>query len=191
MIPSGVVRKVLAAALGGGLLMFVCGAVAHTGFNLETRALRTTEREGAIRELLAAAPLPPGFYQFPAMGDDAAAVAVAWKRGPSGILLVVPTGEEPMGPVQLGGELAGNCLAAGLAAIALLAQGPAGFTRRFVGLLLMAPVGWLSLSLSHHLWYRFPLAFTLDGLVVALLEWGVAGVLMAWILAEPGRSPSA
>lgn len=181
-------KKLILAALGGGLVMFLCGAVAHTGFDLESRALRRTEREGAIRDLLAASPLPPGFYQFPAMGDDAAAVAAAWKQGPSGILLVAPVGEEPMGPYQLGGELASDCLAAGLAALALLLQGPAGFARRYAGLLLMAPVGWLSLSLSHHLWYRFPFSFTLDGLVVAGVEWALAGLFMAWILAEPRRA---
>ena len=56
---------------------------------------------------------------------------------------------------------------------------------RFVGLLLLAPVSWLTLTLSHALWYRFPLAFTLDGLVVAALEWAVAGAFMARVLASP------
>lgn len=199
MRPMAPVTKVIVAALGGGVLMFLCGAVAHVGLGLESRAMRELPGEAPFRDTLRTMPLTPGMYQYPSMADweggdgdaDARdrALAAEWKKGPSGILVVAPTGEEPMGPTQLGGELASNCLAAALAAWALLLQGPAGFARRFAGLALLAPVGWLSLTLSHHLWYRFPLSFTVDGLVVALLEWAVAGAFMAWVLAAPRRVP--
>ena len=188
------VAKVVVAALGGGVLMFLVGAVAHVGLGLESRALRPLPGEAPFRDVLRTMPLTPGMYQYPSMEDQAGAgdaaaraeaLAAAWKEGPSGILVVVPTGEEPMGPVQLGGEVVANVLAAGLAAVALLLQGPATWGRRFVGFLLLAPVSWLTLTLSHALWYRFPLAFTLDGLVVAALEWAVAGAFMARVLASP------
>lgn len=192
---AAAVRKVVVAALGGGVLMFLCGAVAHVGFGLETRAMRELPGEVPFRATLRTMPLTPGMYQYPSMadreggdgdsGDRDRALAAEWKKGPSGILVVAPTGEEPMGPVQLGGELAGNCLAALLAAVALLLQGPATWGRRFAGLLLLAPISWLTLTLSHGLWYRFPLTFTLDGLFVAVLEWVVAGAFMAWVLATP------
>ncbi len=196
---SSTVRRLVVAALGGGVLMFLCGAVAHVGLGLESRAMRALPGEGPFRDTLRAMPLTPGMYQYPSMADweggdgDAGArdlaLAAEWKKGPSGILLVAPTGEEPMGAYQLGGELASNCLAAALAALALVLQGPAGFARRWVGLMLLAPVAWLSLTLSHHLWYRFPLSFTVDGLVVALVEWAVAGAFMAWMLT--GQRPAA
>ena len=189
------VRKVVVAALGGGVLMFLCGAAAHVGLGLESRAMREMPGEESLRATLRTMPLTPGMYQYPSMaaweggdGDATArdqALAAEWKKGPSGILVVAPTGEEPMGPVQLGGEFASNCLAALLAAVALLLQGPATWTRRYAGLLLLAPVSWLTLTLSHGLWYRFPLTFTLDGLFVALLEWALAGAFMAWVLAAP------
>ena len=188
-----VVRRVIVAALGGGMLMFLCGAVAHVGLGLESRAMRELPGEEPFRATLRTMPLTPGMYQYPSMADweggDGTpgardqALAAEWKKGPSGILVVAPTGEEPMGPVQLGGELASNCLAALLAAVMLLIQGPATWGRRYAGLLLLAPISWLSLTLSHGLWYRFPLTFTLDGLVVAVLEWAVAGAFIAWVLA--------
>lgn len=182
---STTVLNLILAALGGGLLMFLCGAVAHTGFQLESRSLREMPASTAIRAMLLASPLEPGFYQFPTEGIDQAAIAAEWKRGPSGILLVAPVGEEPIGPYQLGGEFAADVVAAGLAALVLVIQGPARFRARWAGFVLLAPVSWLSLTLSHHLWYRFPLSFTVDGLVVALLEWAVAGAYMAWMLASP------
>lgn len=166
------VMKLIVTALGCGVLMFLCGALAHVGLGLGSRAMRELPGEAPFRDTLRTMPLTPGMYRNPrwrpGRGATATrtrdrALAAEWKTGPSGILVVAPTGEEPMGPTQLGRQLASNCLAAALAAWALLLQGSAGFARRFAGLALLAPVGWLSLTLSHHLWYRFPLSFTFDG----------------------------
>lgn len=181
--------RVAVAAVVGGLVMFLCGAVLHVGLELETRTIGVSSSETQLRQLLAAQAHPPGFYAFPSLPAEleSAPKAVAqyeqeWMRGPSGILLVAPTGEASMGPVQLLGELFCNIAACALACLLLISQGNASFVRRLFGFLLLAPVSTLTLTASHVLWYRFPQQFAIDGLWVALVEWFLAGLVMAWIL---------
>jgi len=70
---SSTVRRLVVAALGGGVLMFLCGAVAHVGLGLESRAMRALPGEGPFRDTLRAMPLTPGMYQYPSMA--------AWEGG--------------------------------------------------------------------------------------------------------------
>jgi hypothetical protein len=178
-----------AAAVVGGFVMFVCGAVLHVGLELETRTIGVSSSESQLRQLLANQSHSPGLYAFPSLPPEleTAPKAVAeyeleWMKGPSGILLVAPTGEASMGPVQLLGELFCNIAACALACLLLISQGNASFVRRCFGFLLLAPVSTLTLTASHVLWYRFPHQFAIDGLWVALVEWSLAGLVMAWIL---------
>ncbi len=181
--------RMAAAAVVGGFVMFVCGAVLHVGLELETRTIGVSSSESQLRQLLANQSHSPGFYAFPSLPPEleTAPKAVAeyeleWMKGPSGILLVAPTGEASMGPVQLLGELFCNIAACALACLLLISQGNASFVRRCFGFLLLAPVSTLTLTASHVLWYRFPHQFAIDGLWVALVEWSLAGLVMAWIL---------
>jgi len=181
--------RMAAAAVVGGFVMFVCGAVLHVGLELETRTIGVSSSESQLRQLLANQSHSPGLYAFPSLPPEleTAPKAVAeyeleWMKGPSGILLVAPTGEASMGPVQLLGELFCNIAACALACLLLISQGNASFVRRCFGFLLLAPVSTLTLTASHVLWYRFPHQFAIDGLWVALVEWSLAGLVMAWIL---------
>ena len=181
--------RMAAAAVVGGFVMFVCGAVLHVGLELETRTIGVSSSESQLRQLLANQSHSPGLYAFPSLPPEleTAPKAVAeyeleWMKGPSGILLVAPTGEASMGPVQLLGELFCNIAASALACLLLISQGNASFVRRCFGFLLLAPVSTLTLTASHVLWYRFPHQFAIDGLWVALVEWSLAGLVMAWIL---------
>ncbi|HAP07073.1 MAG TPA: hypothetical protein DCR20_04565 [Planctomycetaceae bacterium] len=181
--------RMAAAAVVGGFVMFVCGAVLHVGLELETRTIGVSSSESQLRQLLANQSHSPGFYAFPSLPPEletapkaVAAYELEWMKGPSGILLVAPTGEASMGPVQLLGELFCNIAACALACLLLISQGNASFVRRCFGFLLLAPVSTLTLTASHVLWYRFPHQFAIDGLWVALVEWSLAGLVMAWIL---------
>jgi hypothetical protein len=98
-------------------------------------------------------------------------------------LIVAPKGEDLMGAKQLGGELVGDVLAALLASfVAAHFTLAASFTRRWLLIILLGPIAWLSLTLSFALWYRFPFNFIQDGLFVALIEWTLAGAAIAAIV---------
>jgi hypothetical protein len=102
--------------------------------------------------------------------------------GPSGMLLIVHHGKIVMAE-NLGKELASNFIAAFMAAWIISLAGPeVGFFRRWLAVLLMGLIGWVSLAASYGIWYRFPHDFLHDELLCVILEWAVAGAAIAGIV---------
>jgi hypothetical protein len=94
-----------------------------------------------------------------------------------------------MGPNQLIAEPVSNIVAALLAAwIVSLFAAEVGFGRRIAAIILMGVIAWVSLSVSHAIWYRFPHAFTHDELFCTLLEWSVAALPIAAIVRRPSAT---
>lgn len=187
------VVRILIAGIVGGILMFMMGAVGHMVFQLQSRAMASFPNEQAFVEQVRGHNFQPGLYGFPEATPEAEKDPAAYeqlneryKAGPSGMLLIAPTGEDMMGPQTLGMELAANTLAALLAAwiVALLAP-DVNFFQRWGVLFLMGVIGWLSLSASYGIWYRFPPQFVHDELYCAMLEWAVAGAAIAAIVRKP------
>jgi hypothetical protein len=56
---------------------------------------------------------------------------------------------------------------------------------RLLMVVLIGVGGWLALSTSMALWYRFPWPFILDQLYAGLIEWGLAGLAIAIIVKPP------
>jgi hypothetical protein len=187
--------RVLIAGVAGGVLVFIMGALCHAGLQLQSRAIVNLPNEVAFTEAVKSQNLKAGLYGFPGMPnpaegqDEAAAYAQTnerYKVGPSGLVLIAPTGEDMMGPKTLLMEWATNTLAALLVAYVVSLAGPeVGFGRRWFAVLLIGAISWLSLSASYGIWYRFPHMFVHDELFCALLEWGVAGLAIAAIVKRP------
>lgn len=184
------IRIVLAGVLGGAII-FVCGAVEHMVFQLTDRQFKRPPSEAALVEFVKSQKFEPGMYGFPDLPHDTPKeqrdklyeeVNKRYKEGPNGILLVGPTGEDMMGPRQLGFEAAANVAMALIAAwiLSLLAPGANYYTRWLI-VLLMGVAAWLSMDASYAIWYRFPWPFIRDQLLCALFEWGVAGLVIAAI----------
>jgi hypothetical protein len=180
--------RVLLAGLAGGAVMFLVGAITHMYLNLESRSFKRLPDEAATKEFIKQQALHPGIYDFPAMAENASQseyerVAAAYKEGPAGFVVIAPTGQEMMGPLQLVGEFAADCIAATIAAfiIAHITLASTAFLR-WILIVLLAPLSWLTLTLSFMLWYRFPWPFVLDGFLVSLLEWGLAAVAIVNIV---------
>ncbi|HJS07483.1 MAG TPA: hypothetical protein VJ809_07470, partial [Pirellulales bacterium] len=139
--------------------------------------------------------LKPGLYSFPEMPKEDAQIDMAkayaevnerYKDGPAGLLLIAPTGEDMMGPKTLGLEWATNTGAAFLAAwIVSLFGTDVGFIRRWLAVVVIGLIAWLSIAASYGIWYRFPHDFVHDELYCALLEWAVAGLVIAAIVRRP------
>ncbi len=186
--------RVLIAGLAGGVIVFFVGALAHVVGELESRQLHSVTDEPALVETLNAQKLAPGMYHFPGFEEHAQLTPTArasmreqlnerYKAGPSGVLVIAPTGEDMMGGYQLGGEFVCDLFATTLAAwIVSQFRRDAGYFRRWLALVMLAPVSWFSLSASYHLWYRFSADFAVDGLLCAIIEWSVAALAMAALL---------
>jgi hypothetical protein len=188
------IRVVLAGILGG-IAMFIGGAFSHMFLELESRAFQRLPNENAAREFVTSQTLQAGAYGFPAVaenfnkmtaaeqGIEYERVNTAFRTGPSGTIFIAPTGEDMMGTKQLAGEFIADVIAATLAAfIASHLSTFTSFARRWLLIVLIAPIAWLSLTASFVLWYHFPLSFIQDGFFAALIEWTVAGAVIAAVV---------
>ena len=186
--------RILLAGVLGGIVVFVCGAVEHMVFGWGGREFQQLKNDSAIADVLKGQQLEHGIYMFPGMLKDVPKEQAEkdfterYKTGPNGLLVIDRTGEEPMGPQQLGFEALSNILAALIAAwiVSLLAPTTDFYTRWLV-VFCLGLMAWLSLSASYAIWYRFPWPFIRDELFCALFEWGVAGLVIAAI-AKPAKT---
>ncbi len=194
-------KKILLAALAGGLVLFVWGAVSHMVLPLGEAGLKNLPDEEPVLTALGA-PIPePGLYFYPGldMKNATEEQRAAWvekiKSGPSGLLLYRPSGGEAMSPRQLASELVSNILAAWVAAIVVsLIIGhmdsngrSAPFGRRVLVVGLLGLFAWLSISASHWIWYGFPTAFVGAELIDQVVGWLLAGLAIAKIV--PRQAP--
>ncbi|MEQ1902626.1 MAG: hypothetical protein ABL888_00405 [Pirellulaceae bacterium] len=192
--------RVIMAGIVGGLLLFVGGAASHMGLELEGRTFRVIQDESAARDFFNKQAIEPGIYGFPAMSpnfpsmsaDEQTAewerVGKLYKEGPAVISIVAPRGEEMMSGQQLGGEAFFNILAALVVAfVASHFSDRCRLLTRWSLIVLIGVSGWLALSTSLAVWYRFPWSFTMDGLYVVLIEWAMAGLAIALIVPPYGN----
>jgi hypothetical protein len=185
------VRIVLAAILGG-LLMFVWGAVSHMLLPFQREALKPVPNEAAVLSALSTDLGQPGMYYFPWIdmsGNATPEQKADWERrlasGPSGLMIYKPNGGETMSPRQLVSEFVSCAIAAFLGAL-LLVQLPGGLGRRALSLSLVGVAAWLSISVSQWTWYGFSTPFLLGDLVDQFGGWLLAGFGMAAVL-KPRR----
>lgn len=181
------VRIVLAAILGG-FLMFVWGAVAHMVLPFQREALKPIPNEAAALSALGGNLTEPGMYFFPWIdmgGKPTAEQEHAWAQqlasGPSGLLIYRPSGGEAMSPRQLVSEFVSNVLAALFGAL-ILVQLSGGVGRRVLSMAAIGIAAWLSISVSQWTWYGFSTPFLIGDLVDQFGGWLLAGIGMATII---------
>ncbi|HXU43997.1 MAG TPA: hypothetical protein VN783_00610 [Thermoanaerobaculia bacterium] len=178
-------KKILLAAVAGGLIVFASSAVLHLATPLGEAGFQNLPNEDVLLPAFSSSIPSAGLYFFPGMTDRSKEAQEAWAKkaasGPSGMLLYRPSGGEGMTPRELGGELATNVLAAAIAAfVASLMCAP--FGRRVLAILLLGVFAWLSISASHWIWYGFPSAFELAELIEQAVCWLLAGLAIAKIV---------
>jgi len=186
--------RILIAGVVGGALVFVMGATNHMAFQLLDRTFSNLPDEAKIADALQSSGVKPGIYSLPGHpsasemknAEKMKALNARYKAGPSGVLVIAPTGEDMMTGETLGKEFATNVIAALLAAwVVSLMAADIGFARRWLAVLAMGVFAWFSLITSYGIWYRFPHNFVHDEFFCAVLEWGVAGLAIAAIVRRP------
>ncbi|MGN6521020.1 MAG: hypothetical protein ACTHK2_16540 [Dokdonella sp.] len=183
--------RVVLAAIVGGFLMFIWGAVSHIVLPFERDAMKPLPNEAAVVASIGSNVDQPGMYYFPWL-DYAKATTQeqdAWKQrlasGPSGLMIYRPNGGEAMSPRQLVTEFFSNVLAALLGAL-LLVQLGGGVARRVLSMAAIGVAAWLSISLSQWNWYGFSTSFLLGDLADQFGGWLLAGIGMS-LLIKPRR----
>jgi len=190
-------KRVIIAGLAGGMVMFLWGAVSHMLLGLGDAGLSQLKSQeepvlGALRQSIK----EPGLYFYPGFMTDhpSQAEQQAWmekyRRGPSGLLLYHPSGEEPMSAKQFTVQVAGD-FALGLLAAALLAGSGCWqrtFPSRVSFVSLVGLIPFLTINLPYWNWYGFPTTFTLAQLADQFLGFIFIGVVVGAIL-KPKSEP--
>jgi hypothetical protein len=184
--------RVVAAGFLGGLAVFGAAFAGHVTFGWPERQFRSLAGEEKVKDILADTKTAPGIYMFPLFPRPVAkedrpaaekAFAEAYRKGPAGLLILHPPGEDPMTGRTLAREFASNVGTCLLAAwvVSLLAPGRSFATRLFV-VVAMSLFAWGSIVVSYGIWYQFPWSFVADELFNALLEGVVGGFVIASIV---------
>ncbi len=176
--------KSLVAAIVGGLVVFVWGAISHMALPIGTMGLSTLPDEQPVLEVLKQKVPQDGMYFVPGMDpknkdpEYQKAWQAKYQAGPSGLLIVHPRGMQPMSPRLLATELASNIAAAWVVAIVL--AGMAGGAGRRMGVAaLLGLFAWLSLSVSYWNWYGYPVAYVVGEGLDQVIGWALGGLAMA------------
>ena len=183
-------KRVVLAGIAGGIVMFFWGAFSHMALQLGDAGMRSLPNDEVVMSALKANLSEPGFYFFPERderpGRSAAEIEASEKafeakirRGPSGILIYTPSGEEPMSPGQLIRELESNIGACLVAALLVAHMAGAGYGRRLFAVTLMGLICWLSIEVSYWNWYHFPVAYTFGQLGDQVGGFFTAGLVIA------------
>lgn len=186
-------KKLLLAALVGGLVIFFWSFISHMFLGLGSVGMSRIENEAAVTTALRANITEPGLYFFPSYDmsleagtPEGDAELARWeaevKRGPQGLMAYIPGGTAVMSPAQLGAELLFDVIAAFFAAL-ILAYGLAevGFWIRAFSVALIGLVIGFDILGSYWNWYGFPASFVLASTVDATIGWFLAGLAMSRI----------
>lgn len=182
--------RLLIAALIGGSLLWLWGAVAHMALPIGEMGHRTAvEQDAAIAALRASATSGDGVYMLPGMSpeqwrDESARNAFVAKYGASPFALVIYRPGGNPGITSMGPNLAKHwltCVLGALVAAWLLAM-VTGFGRRVVVAAALGLFAWLAVSVPYWNWYLFPAQFTLGAALEQVIGWAIAGIGMAWWL---------
>jgi len=187
--------RILIAALIGGIVMFIWGAVAHMALGLGNPGIRPPAHEDVVLSSLhEGLGNQPGVYILPwldpnAMRDEAAVKAYGAKANASPYAWVVylPQGEDM---TRMGRPLVMQWVSDTLAALVLatlMSLPGLGLGRRLGLAVAVAIFAWLSTMVPYWNWYRFPASFTVAALVEQVIGWLLAGGAMAWWIGRRER----
>ncbi len=185
--------RILLGGVLGGLVIFFVSAFTHTVLNWGGRNIGKLPDEEEFTRAFSQQNAASGIYDFPHVAFDASLkdqekYNEVYKKGPAGLVVVFPTGEEMMSPQMLGKELATNILGALLMAWIVSQFAPEKtFSVRLLAVIAMGMFAWLAVDASYLIWYRFSQAFVTDALFNGLLENLAAGLVIAAIVRHPKK----
>jgi hypothetical protein len=185
-------KRIILAAILGGLIVFVWSAVAHMVTPLGTMGLSVIANEAPVTDAIRANVPKSGMYFFPGMDmskEPTKEYEAKYKAGPTGLIIVSVGGAEMISPKMLGGELLTNIAGAYIAAI-LAAMMVGTMMKRAFAIALLAIFASVSLTFSYWIWYGFPAAFVLGEMVTELIGWFLAGLAIAKLVPPANSQPA-
>ncbi|WP_333679241.1 hypothetical protein [Dyella sp.] len=189
--------RILVAAIFGGIVMFIWGAIAHMALGLGNPGIHQPAHEDAVLSTLhEGLGQTPGVYILPSFDpsqwrDQAARKAYAQKTAtsPYAWIVYLPQGDDMTDMHrQLPRQWASDTLAS-LALAFVMGLAVFGFARRLGIAAAAAVFAWLSTLVPYWTWYRFPVELAWAALAEQLIGWLLAGAVMAWWIGRAERKP--
>jgi hypothetical protein len=187
-------RRVLLAAVLGGLAMFVWTSVAHMVLPLGAAGIQEIPDDRALLDAMhAKLGEAPGFYMFPAFGlpanatsaQKSAAMSEYGKKlaaNPSGLLIYHPPGARELTPGQLVTELTTEMLQVLLMAWLLAQTRLATYAARVAFAVVCGLLAAIATNVSYWNWYGFPVSYTAAAIFTEVAGLGVAGLVAAKLI---------
>jgi len=183
-------KRIVLAALLGGVAMFAWESVAHMLLPLGEAGVSALPNEQAVMAVVKETVKESGFYFFPApenrpeMTSEQKRQAMdkvmeKWRIGPAGIMIAHPNGRAASLPTELLTQFATDVLKMLVAALLLAQAAAAGFGKRVIFVALMGLLPTLGTEIPQWNWYGFPAVYTMAQLVVHFVGFLAGGLVLA------------
>ena len=187
-------KRILLAAVLGGIAMFIWSFIAHTVLPLGEAGIKEFPNEQPVLSAMQTGlGQASGLYIFPGMGvspsasrqERSAAMQQYGQKlaaSPSGLLIYHPPGASALTPGQLTTEFLTEFVEALLVAILLSQMGASSFGSRIGLAFVIALVGAITTNIPYWNWYGFPLSYTLPYACTQIVGYLIAGIVAASLL---------
>lgn len=188
-------KRIVLGALAGGAVLFVWGALAWTVLPLHTPTIKDIPNEDELRAVVRKNVTQPGFYTLPGWGhtegaskeQQKAAEEAAmqkYREGPRGVMVLLPTGGDPMMAMTFVKGFALNVVASFVAA--WLLSKAAGSLKSYGARVQFVTVTGLFAGIAVHMmywnWMDFPTNYTVACLADITIGWLLVGLVLAAIV---------
>jgi hypothetical protein len=176
-------KRILLAALLGGIAMFAWKSIAHMALPLGQSGMQEIPNEPAmLGSMHATLGENSGLYFFPALGSAPGAMAEYDKKlaaNPSGLLIYHPPGAKSLSAGQMITELVTEMLEALLAAVLLSRTRIATYWGRVGFVTLLGVLASMATNLSYWNWYGFPSEYTAVYIMIEIVGFFCIGLVAA------------
>lgn len=172
--------RIIAAGIAGAIVMYIWASAAHAVLGLGNVGMRTmpaAAEETVMGAIKGATGDQSGLYVAP----GAAMEGKAPESGPSLLMVYKSQSAYAMTPMQLGGEFVLELVQAIILAFLLAAMAVSTGARIGYAIAAGVMVG-IATNGSYHIWYGFPHDYTLASIAIQVVEYLVAGIVIALIL---------
>ena len=177
--------RILIAGILGAIVMFVWVSIAHMATPLANMGFSQIPNEASVlAPIQAAIGNKPGLYFFPWVDPKDPKMMekhiALEKTNPSGLLIYHPAGHAiAMTHATLIAEFAKELIETLLAAW-IVSLVSAAYLGRVGVVVAIGVIATLSTNASYHIWYGFPLDYTVAAFIIDIVGFFVAGLVIAW-----------
>ena len=195
-------KRVLLAAVLGGIAFFIWSSVAHVALPLgETGVKEIPNETSVLSAMQTSIGGTHGLYIFPGLGagpnasrDQKNAAMRDYDQKlasvPSGFLIYHPAGEKSLIPHKLTTEFLTELVEAFLLAIVLANLGVTTFASRVGIAVLMGLAAAIATNVPYWNWYGFPTNYTVAYMTIQVVGYLLAGLVAAAVLGRAAQAKS-